>query len=638
MKESLINRGMEHFDYPYQKVNEEILSALVATGVSIEGLSVEIPPPGIEADLAVACFPLARILRKNPKEIAMGLAEKFPQGGLFTSAVGEGGYLNLKIDFGVFGKSVVESVKRMGSDYGKEKLGAGEVVVIDMSSPNIAKPMSIGHLRSTVIGHSLARILEFTGHKVIRDNHLGDWGTQFGMLLKAYELWGREVPELGEPGHEVEGLYKLYVKIHEEIEKAKAKEIARLKKIVEEKGIEAVFGLKEAYDEAYQQLSSPSQALKAALEKVAPRTELEEAGREWFRKLEAGDKEAQKRWLWAVDLSLREFHEIYKILGVDFDLERGESFYIKMIPVMLKELKRQNFIKEVDGALIADLAKEDLGRMVIVTSDGRTVYVTRDLAAAINRENELKATKILYVVGADQKYYFQQWFTILDKMGYRVAKNCRHLYFGMISLPEGKMSTRRGRVVFLRDVIDEGIKRAKEVISEKNPELFASKEIRDEVARQIAVGAIIWNDLSKDMKRDIVFDWDEMLSFDGYAAPYVQYAYTRGCSILEKAALRSEKIDGRGRMTVETAVEKELIKKIADFPRVVDFAAKELNPIIVAQYIYDLAKTFNQFYRDCSILKTEEEIFSSRIKLVEATAQTLQNGLYLLGIEAPEKM
>jgi len=630
-------------NYPFQQVQEEIISDLLGLGLPREvlsSLSVEPAPSNIDADLAIACFPLAKILRKNPKQIAADLAQRFPmsEGGLVASAAGEGGYLNFKLDMGRFGRTVIENVIRRHGDYGKEKVGVGQVVVIDMSSPNIAKPMSIGHLRSTVIGHSLARILEFSGHKVIRDNHLGDWGTQFGMLLKAYELWGDELPELKTPGQEVEGLYKLYVRIHDEVERAKAKEISRMRKLVDEKGMDAVPGLKEAYEEAYQQLSSPPQALEAALEKVAPKTELEEAGREWFRKLEAGDKEAQRRWEWASKLSLKEFHQIYEILGVNFDLERGESYYIGMIPPFIDELKKQRFVKREKGALVADLTNEGLGKMVIITGDGRTVYVTRDLAAAVNRQDELKATQILYVVGADQKLYFQQWFTILKKMGYKIAENCRHIYFGMITLPEGKMSTRKGRVVFLKDVIDEGIRRAKVVIEKKNPELFQDRKFANEISRQVAVGAIIWNDISKDMKRDIVFDWDEMLSFDGYAAPYVQYAYARGCSVLEKVDEMRKKTGMPEKMEVETPIERELIKKIADFPRVVDFASENYNPAIVAQAIYDLAKTFNQFYKQCSILKADEGLFSSRVNLVRATTQVIRNGLHLLGIEAPERM
>ena len=560
----------------------------------------ETPPPEISADLGLPLFPLAKILRQNPTEIARNLSQKIvlPENSLVEKTEAIGSYLNLHLNIEHYGRRVLEQILERKESYGAENLGKGEKVIIDMSSPNIAKPMSVGHLRSTVIGHSIARILEFTGYDVIKDNHLGDWGSQFGMLLKAVELWGEETPELNQSGKEVDGLLKLYVRIHEEVENAK----------------------------------------KEALAEPVPETELETAGREWFKRLEQGDKEAEKQWQWIMDLSMREFEEVYQLLGVDFDYVLGESFYSNMLEDVVKKVKSQSFVKEENGAVVAHLS-ESLGEMIIQTRDGRSLYVTRDLAAAIFRSEVFKADRILYVVGADQKFYFQQWFEILRKMGYSIAGKCKHIYFGMITLPEGKMSSRKGKVVFLRDVIDEGIKRAEKAIKEKNPELFADESKRNKVARQVAIGAIIWSDVSKDMRRDIIFNWDEMLSFEGYSAPYVQYAYARAQSILDKAARQGIKKETLSKLKIVTLFERNLIKLLANFPSAVELSAKNYNPVSIAEYVYKLAKNFNQFYKECSVLgEKNKEIRQTRLLITSATTQVIRNALYLLGIKAPEKM
>jgi arginyl-tRNA synthetase len=340
---------------------------------------------------------------------------------------------------------------------------------------------------------------------------------------------------------------------------------------------------------------------------------------------------------------MKEFETVYKVLGVDFDYALGESFYSDLLPTVVEQVKGQPFVKETDGAVIADLG-EELGKMVIQTKDGRSLYVTRDLATALFRKEVMGAERIIYVVGADQKHYFQQWFEILRKMGEPIADNCEHVYFGMISLPEGKMSTRKGRTVFLKDVIDEGIKRAAEVIREKNPALFEDRENMDKVTRQVAVGAIIWSDISKDMRRDITFNWDEMLSFDGYSAPYVQYAHARAQNILKKAQEKGIELNSSPEVIkITDPMEKELIKALAAFPQAVKLASTNTSPTAVAEYVYKLAQKFNTFYKGCPIVKktsepVDEVSRNTRLLLTEATGQVIKNSLYLLGIEAPEIM
>ena len=600
----------------------------------------ETPPPEINADIGLPLFPLAKILRQNPTEIARNLSKEIalPENSLVEKAEAVGPYLNLHLNIEHYGQRVLEQILERKESYGAENLGKGKKIIIDMSSPNIAKPMSVGHLRSTVIGHSVARILEFTGHSVIKDNHLGDWGSQFGMLLKAIELWGNETPEIYQEGKEVNGLLELYVRIHDEVENAKHTEVERMKELVKVQGLSAVEGLEKIYQEAYADTGSKEQAMEEALTKLTPETELETAGREWFKRLEQGDEEAKKQWQWVMGLSMREFEEVYQLLGVDFDYALGESFYSNMLNDVVKKVKSQSFVKEDDGAVVADLG-EALGKVVIQTRDGRSLYVTRDLATAIFRSETFKVDRILYVVGAEQKFYFQQWFEILRRMKYPIADKCEHIYFGMMTLPEGKMSSRKGRVVFLRDVIDEGIKRAEEVIKEKNSELFADESKRNKIAQQVAVGAIIWSDVSKDMKRDIVFNWDEMLSFEGYSAPYVQYAHARAQSILNKAAREGIKTETLRELKVATPFERNLIKLLADFPSTVKLSAKNYNPVLIAEYVYKLARNFNKFHKECFVLgEKNKEIRQSRLLITKATTQVIRNALYLLGIEVPEKM
>lgn len=623
---------------------DDLVRGSIARGISsIIGIpreqvpAIGIPPSEIKADLSLQVFPLAKALRRDPKAIAQDMAARLTKPPMVAEAKAAGPYLNFSLDYGKYGQEVLNQILGRKDSYGAEDLGHGEVAVIDMSSPNIAKPMSVGHLRSTVIGHSIARILEFTGFKTIKDNHLGDWGAQFGMLLKAYELWGSETPELKQSGKEVEGLLKLYVRIHDEVERTKKEAVESMRTKVEREGLDAIGGLRAAYETALSSTGSKDAALDEALSTLAPETELEKAGREWFRKLESGDAKAKKQWQWVTGLSMKEFQLVYDLLRVDFDFALGESYYQPVLDEVIDLVRKQPFAIDDHGALVADLG-EKLGKMVIQAKDGRSLYVTRDLATAIFRSEILHAGRILYVVGADQKHYFNQWFEILRRMGYPVADNCRHVYFGMITLPEGRMSTRRGRVVFLKDVIEEGIRRATDVMKEKNPDLFANAQKAQETARQVAVGAIIWSDLGQDKRRDIVFDWNKMLSFDGYSAPYVQYVHARGRSILRKAKEKGIEAED-GEVIVEMEEEKELIKLLSGFPQAVRQASTNYNPAVIAEYVHSLAQGFNHFYKNCQVLKEEDLAKrASRLRMAEATMQVIKNALYLLGIEAPREM
>lgn len=629
--------------YPNDRLRQQIRQFITdSTGVG-EGVIPPIsdPPKGINGDFGLPLFPLAKVLRENPRNIAINLAGQFSEGRIANvqTAKAEDAYINFDLDYDAYARDVLTQTANRKDMYGAENIGHGTRIVIDMSSPNIAKPMSVGHLRSTVIGHSLARILEYTGHEVIKDNHLGDWGAQFGMLLRAYELWGNEIPQLSQPGKEVEGLLKLYVKIHEEVDIEKGQKLQSLREILDSGKDDTLPGFDEAYQKAFANSGSHEQAVEEALSTFVAESSLEREGREWFRRLEQGDPEARSQWEWITNLSMKEFQTVYDLLGVDFDFALGESFYSPMLANVVDEVKKQTFVTEEKGAVVAHLEDSKLGKMVIQTGDGRSLYVTRDLATAIFRNDVLRAQRILYVVGADQKHYFQQWFEILNRMGYEVAQNCEHIYFGMISLPEGKMSTRKGRVVFLKDVIDQGIEKAEKAISEKNPKLFSDEEKKKETARQIAVGAVVWSDLSSDMRRNIVFEWENMLSFDGFSAPYVQYAHARAKSILRKAEASGITAQHDSDIKLTTDSEKELVKKIGEFPDVVKSASKNLSTVSVAEYVHSLSQLFNQFYREDSVLAADTfQTQQTRLRIVEATTQTIKNALYLLGIEAPEEM
>lgn len=579
-----------------------IASRLVeqADGDSSQIVLTVVEPPGeVDADFAAACFKLGKPLKTPPSDVASWIASEIEQTKLppfVASARSEGAYVNFGLDMDELGKEVLLQIDELGDSYGQVNIGEGGVVVIDSSSPNVAKFMSVGHLRSTVIGESLSRIYRSLGYTVIRDNHLGDWGTQFGMLGRAYELWRDEIPELQDESTAVNGLYKLYVKIHDEVEKEKA---------------------------------------------VDPNNEsmLEREGREWFRRLEEGDPHALELLKWSTTQSLHEFRRVYEKLGVGFEYNLGESFYIGMLPELVNSLVEKKIVKEDDrGALTAEFDDPKLGRLVVQKSDGTSLYSTRDLATLVARTAWFDPEKILYVVGGDQREYFQQVFEAFELLsGDESIPELEHVSFGMVTLPDGKMSTRRGRVVFLEDVIDESIDGARAKLQETNRDL--SEEEIERVAKQVGVGAVIHLDLGQGRERRIQFDLEHALSLEGNSAPYVQYAHARAKSILRRADERGTQIDQAAPPVFSSEHETELLKLLAKFPEVIEKAALDNQPSVVAEYVLAAANRFSQFYQKSPILVEEDATLrNTRLRLTSATAQVLRNGLELLGIEAPHKM
>jgi len=548
-----------------------------------------------------------------------------------------GSYLNFKLEMGLFGKGVVDQVLKMGKDYGKENIGKGKTVVIDMSAPNIAKRMNYGHLRSTIIGDALSNMYRTEGFTVIRDNHIGDWGTQFGKMITAIKLWGNE-----------EKLLKAKDHSEEKIQSDKLRE--EMKEDVKQKGIEHFPDLNKAINDVEIELMkrknikkedlNQETILEDALDRVIV-SQLEKEGRDWFLKLEKGDSEAQRIWKMCIDLSMKEFNEIYKTLGVDFEYTLGESFYQDKLQDVIKEAREKGIGKVSEGALIIDLDDKKLGKVIIQKSDGASVYMTRDIATAIFREKEFKADRLVYVVGEDQKLYFKQLFEILNQLGHRVGNDSKHIYFGMVSLPEGKMSTRKGRVILLKDVIEKGLKRADQILKEKNPEFYKNSNLRKESVKLIAIGSLKWNDLGQDPKRGIVFDWDKALNFEGYAAPYIQYTAVRAKSILNNSGYTETEIKMKNinKDSFKENVEGKLIKLLAEYPTVIEKSLEANNPSKIASYVFDLAKSFNNFYTTLPVLKLEDKsIKDSRLKLTLATQQVISNALGILGIQVPDQM
>ncbi len=542
----------------------------------IEAL-IEIPPNSEMGDFAFPCYRLAGLYKKPPAVIAAELKNKVAENELFPKVTNEGPYLNFVIDRPRLAKDILTKIRMEKENYGAADVGRRGKVVIDYSSPNIAKPFGVGHLRSTVIGHSLCRIYNFLNYQSVGINHLGDWGTQFGKIISAFKRWGKKESLQEDP---IKYLFELYVRFHREAE-------------------------------------------------LNP--DLDEEGRYWFKKLEDGDPEALSLWQDFREMSLREFKRIYSLLGIEFDCYQGESFYNDMLDATIREIIERGITQESQGALIVDLGKE-LPPCLLRKKDGATLYVTRDLSAVMYRYKKYGFVKALYVVGADQKLHFQQFFRVLELMGKEWASRCFHIPFGLVRFKDGKMSTRKGKVVLLEEVLNKAITLAMDIIKEKNPSL----EHKEEVARQVGIGAVIFGDLSNDRIKDVEFDWEKILDFSGETGPYIQYSHARTCSILRKET-PGEAIDIKGGLY--TAREEEiLILTLGRFGQAVERAAEQNKPSVIARYLLDLARDFNHFYHNCPVLKGERETKEARLLLVEAVRQVLANGLYLLGIEAPEEM
>ena len=571
-----------------KKKTADILEAAVKDGFGEGILSaadifamLEYPPDRSMGDLALPCFKLSKALRRSPVQIADALAaavkcEEFSE----VSAIN--GYLNFKINPASFASRVVSDVERLGDKYGSPMDGVGKTVVLDYSSPNVAKPFHIGHLGTTVIGHSLKLLHEFAGYKCVGINYLGDWGTQFGKLIVAYKMWGDKAT-IEEGG--VDELVKLYVRINNAI------------KDEEEQGI----------------------------------TTLADQSRAEFKKLEEFDEENIALWRWFVSVSLEEYQKTYKQLGIEFDSYKGESFYTDKMPAQVQLLRDKGLLEIDDGASIVNLEKWNMPVCLILKRDGSTLYPTRDIAAAVYRKVEYAFDKAIYVTSAQQSLHFAQWFKVVELMGYEWYNQLVHVPYGTVSINGMKLATRTGNVVLLKDLFAEAISRVYDITKEKHPD-------HDEcmaIAEKVGVGAVVFYYLSNNRMRDINFMMEDALSFDGNTGPYAQYTYARTCSVLEKAqGMRAEMTDAP--LTDE---EFELAKTISVFPERVRAAIEDYEPSCVTRYILDLCAAFNRFYHECKIINCEDEAQrASRIALTAAANRVLKTALGLICMQTPEKI
>lgn len=583
-----------------KKKTAELLAAAVAEKFG-EGLlsadeifvMLEYPPDKSMGDIALPCFRLSKSLRRSPVQIAEMLASAISCTE-YSEVNALSGYLNFKIDAQAFSKRVVLDIFKEGDSYGSPKCGEGKTVVLDYSSPNVAKPFHIGHLGTTVIGHSLKLLHEFAGYKCVGINYLGDWGTQFGKLIVAYKKWGNK--KTVEDGG-VDELVKLYVRINNEI------------KAEEDKSVE---GLTE----------------EAAAR--AKHSDLADESRAEFARLEHGDEENLALWRWFVDVSLEEYQKTYKLLGIEFDSYKGESFYTDKMPAQVEKLRNMGLLEIDDGASIVNLEKWNMPVCLILKRDGSTLYPTRDIAAAVYRKGEYNFDKAIYVTSAAQSLHFAQWFKVVELMGYDWYDKLVHVPYGTVSINGAKLATRTGNVILLKDLFNEAISRVYDIAKEKHPNDAECRAI----AEKVGVGAIVFYYLSNNRMRDINFVMEEALSFDGNTGPYVQYTYARACSVLEKAGSAGKMTDA-----ALTSPETELAKTLAIFPERVAAALAEYEPSIVTRYILDLAASFNYFYHECKIANCEDEALrESRLALTAATKQVLGTALRLICLESPEKI
>lgn len=552
---------------------------------------IRYPPENIAGDLAFPCFPLARDLKKNPALISTELAGSIGHSSIacVERAEAASGYLNFFLHSETFCARVLEDFFRLKGEYGKLKTGAGKNVVVDLSSPNIAKPFSVGHLRSTNIGNALCNIMKHAGYQVIGDNHIGDWGTQFGKLIVAYKKWGDRTAIESDP---IKELLKLYTRFHEEAGAGENEELTEIPK------------------------QSP----------------LVEEARNMFKRLEEGDPEIVKLWEWIRELSLADFQKVYDMLEIKFDYVLGESFYNDKMGAVI-ELTRAKGILEQDSAGTILIRLDQFGistPLLIQKKDGTSLYATRDLACVLYRIKKWDPDMILYVVGEEQQLYFTQLFKTLELLG--IKTRCEHIYFGLIILPEGKLSTRKGRVIFLEDLIEEAIERAGSILEGRD----LSPDKKEHIATIVGIGAIKYNDLSQNRKKTVTFEWDKMLSLEGNSSPYLQYSYARARSILRKAPAMQPVFQAS--LAGETD-EIRLIKKLARFPEAVCDAAQQFYPHIIANYLFELAQQFSSFYRTVSVLSAENEsMVNNRLVLTDFFSTVMKTGLGILGIDVLEEM
>ena len=553
-----------------EKIEDLTLEEIVAL--------IEVPPNKDMGDFAFPCFKLAKVFRKAPNMIAAELSEKIEAKGVISNVTPLGGYINFFVNKSQLAETVIKDVLTKKEKYGHSDLGKDKTIVIDFSSPNIAKPFHIGHIRTTVIGNALYKIYDSQGYNTVRINHLGDYGTQFGKLIVAFKLWGNKEAVEANP---IPELLKLYIQFHDEAER---------------------------------------------------HPEMEDEARAWFTKLENGDKEAKELWQWFRDESLKEFARVYDLLDIEFDSYNGESFYSDKMDRVIDIIKDKGLLQESQGTNIVDLEEYNMPPALITKNDGSTLYMTRDLAAALYRKENYDFEKCIYVVGSQQSLHFQQLFKVLELVGFEWAKDMVHVPFGMVALEEGTMSTRKGRVVFLEDVLKQAIEKTKETMLAKNPNALNV----DEIAKQVGVGAVVFQELSNSRIKDYTFSWSRTLSFEGETGPYVQYTHARCCAVLRKAEEEvTTDINYELLNDVDSA---EVLKVIASFNKTILNAMRKNEPHIITRFVLDLAQAFNKFYHDNSILVEDAELRKARLALVCATRQALENGLKLLGMQAPERM
>ena len=544
----------------------------------IENL-IEVPKKEDMGDYAFPCFRLAKIYRKAPNMIAEEITDKIKEkkDPAIEKVENVGAYINFFLAKEAYVQSLIEKISQ--DNYGSSSVGKGKTVCIDYSSPNVAKNFHVGHLRTTIIGNSLYKIFSKLGYHVERINHLGDWGTQFGKLIVAYKAWGsrEEVEEKG-----INELMKLYVKFHAEAE------------------------------------NNP---------------ELNDQAREWFVKMEQGDEEALSIWEWFKEISLIEYRRIYELLGIEFDHYTGESFYRDKTQDVIKLLNNHHLLVEDDGAQIVPLDDYNMPPCLITKKDGSSIYATRDLAAAMYRKNTYDFEKALYVTGLEQKLHFAQVFKVIELLGYDWYQGLVHIPYGLVSMEGGKLSTRSGNVIYAEEILHESINKIYEIINEKNPDL----PNKEEVAKMVGVGAIIFNDLYNQRIKDVIFNWDKILNFDGETGPYVQYTYARCASIFRKVG--DVEMSGEIDYSVLTdSVTMSLLKDIERFPQIVQDAASKYEPFIISRFVMSVAQHFNKFYHDHQINVDDINVKMARLKVVELAKKTLKDGLDLLGIKCPEQM
>lgn len=567
---------MDFKGYIADKINEAME---IVFGQTMEGVAgfLETPPNPEMGDFAFPCFKLSKTLRMGPPVIAGKLQSALASDEIIDHVECVGGYLNFFLHKTGYAQSIVEKVLEQKEKYGSSDEGQGRVICIDYSSINIAKRFHIGHLSTTMIGNALYKIYEHLGYKCVGINHLGDWGTQFGKMIAAYLKWGNkeEVEKYG-----VDALTALYVRFHQEAEK------------------------------------DPS---------------LEDEGRLWFKKIEDNDPKATEIFNWFKEITLKDAQRVYDMLGVKFDSYAGESFYNDKMQPIIDELREKGLLVESQGAYVVDLEEDNMPPCLILKKDGATLYATRDIAAAFYRKKTYHFYKDLYVVAYQQNLHFKQWFKVVEKMGYEWSKDLEHVPFGMVSYEGRALSTREGYVVYLDELLNRAVEKAREIIEEKSPNL----PDKDKVARQVGIGAVVFFDLFNNRIKDIDFRWDRALNFDGETGPYVQYTHARCCSLLAKAGELDAEADYAA---LENPAAQEVVRTLERFPEVVSEACHRNEPSLVTRYTVELASNFNRFYYENRILTEDAAQSKARANLTAATASCLRTALSLIGVEAPEKM